>query len=349
MPSTPAKSVVENRPRGLLLVEEYGALGVAIKSALRKFAPLHTVKVASNFPIALELAGEIQPELVVLDLDPPQHGAIPFLLKLQADYPEARILVLAAGTSVALCAARGKRAAIHFIEKPFDLPEFGAAVQDLIGPWNGQSRSIPGTAGDLSLLDLAQLICVGSGSTALLAATCDGRVGEIHFRRGQIIHAETGERKGIPALAEIVSWSDVRFSEGELPEKLRQTIEGAWTDVLLPFARPRTGQETGQPRAGIKEPAPAPGGTGPKSGQKKILVIDDTDMLLIFVADVLSTFNPNLQITTTATGAEGYRLASELRPDLILLDYSLTDTTGDEVCRQLLTNEITARIPVLMM
>ncbi len=136
-PSVPAKPVAENRPRGLLLVEEYGALAVAIKSALPKFAAFHTVRVAPSFSRGLELANEIRPELFVLDLDPPPVGAIPFLIKLRADYPESRILVLAAGTSVTLCTARGKSAAIHFVEKPFDLTEFGAAVQDLIGPWNG--------------------------------------------------------------------------------------------------------------------------------------------------------------------------------------------------------------------
>jgi DNA-binding response OmpR family regulator len=340
VPSVPAKSVVENLPRGLLLVEEYGALAVAIKSALRKFAPLHTVKVAASFSGGLELAIGIQPELFVLDLDPPPAGAIPFLIKLRADYPDSRILVLAAGTSVTLCAARGKSAAIHFIEKPFDLPEFGAAVHDLIGPWNGQSRSAPGTAGDLSFLDLAQVICLGMGSTALLAATSDGRIGEIHFRRGQIIHAAIGAKKGIHALEEIASWTDAHLSEAELPENLRRTIEGTWTDVLLPFA-----QRLGHPesRKTVKPPD-----SSPPIGQK-ILVVDDTDMLLIFVADVLSTFDPNLQITTAATGADGLRIAKELRPDLILLDYSLTDTTGDQICRQLLANEFTARIPVLMM
>ena len=158
MPSVPAKPVAENRPRGLLLVEEYGALAVAIKSALRKFAPLHTVKVAPSFSGGLELASEIQPELFVLDLDPPPAGAIPFLIKLRADpsrvsHSRAR----SRNFRHALCGAR-KSAAIHFVEKPFDLPEFGAAVRDLIGPWNGQSRSAPGTAGDLSFFDLAQVI-----------------------------------------------------------------------------------------------------------------------------------------------------------------------------------------------
>src|SRR5947207_4310044 len=36
-------------------------------------------------------------------------------------------------------------------------------------------------------------------------------------------------------------------------------------------------------------------------------------------------------------------------PDLVLLDYSLPDLLGDQVCQRLLQNETTARIPVVMM
>jgi CheY-like chemotaxis protein len=72
-------------------------------------------------------------------------------------------------------------------------------------------------------------------------------------------------------------------------------------------------------------------------------------MLLVFVADVLATADRNFQVMTTPSGAEGLRLATSERPDLVLLDYSLTDMTGDKVCRALLENPATARIPVLMM
>jgi len=78
-------------------------------------------------------------------------------------------------------------------------------------------------------------------------------------------------------------------------------------------------------------------------------VIDDTEMLLIFVEDVLATADPNLQITTALDGVSGIKEIERVIPDLILLDYSLPDLNGDEVCRRLLQEERTARVPVLMM
>ena len=65
----------------------------------------------------------------------PPSGEIAFFSKLKAHYPEARVLVIAPGTSRELRTERGTAGAIQFLEKPFDLAEFGAAVQALLGPW----------------------------------------------------------------------------------------------------------------------------------------------------------------------------------------------------------------------
>jgi CheY-like chemotaxis protein len=78
-------------------------------------------------------------------------------------------------------------------------------------------------------------------------------------------------------------------------------------------------------------------------------VIDDTEMLRIFVEDILSSKNRELHIITAPDGAEGQRQVEKHLPDLVLLDYSLPDINGDEVCRRLLANDKTARIPIVMM
>ena len=126
-----------------------------------------------------------------------------------------------------------------------------------------------------------------------------------------------------------------------------RTIHGPWLHVFLealeatkPVADELTAPSP--PVSSIEEPKP------PKAG-KKIVVIDDTEMLLIFVEDVLSIADPSLQIVTALTGNEGVRRVQAMNPDLVLLDYSLSDLRGDQICEQLLENEVTARIPVVMM
>ncbi len=322
-------------------MEEYGALGVAISSALRKFAPLHEVRVAHGFAAAAELAAAMQPELFVLDLDPPPQGEIEFLDQLKTLYPEARALVIAAGTSRELRAERGTAGAIQFIEKPFDLSEFGAAVQALLGPWALPPSPAPrGTLRDLHTLDIVQLKCLAASSVAV-QVTAAGLAGDIHFQKGQITHAATGDKTGLDALEEILSWPATTSHEGELPPGAPHSIEESWDLVLLQVVR-RLRRRT------RRNPAPPPKPVAPKNG-KKILVIDDTEMLLIFVADSLATANKEFRISTASTGGEGIKLALSSQPDLVLLDYSLTDMTGDVVCRALRDDPATATIPILMM
>ncbi len=325
-------------------MEEYSALGVAISVALQKFAPLHGVQVAHSFEQAEAMAATMRPELFVLDLDPPPNGEIEFFNQLKTQYPEARALVIAAGTSRELRSERGTGSAIQFIEKPFDLAEFGAAVQALLGPWAVlPTPGLRGTLRDLQVIDLLELKCLAGGTALVPVESADGKVGEIHFQKGQICHAGVGTLTGLPALEEIVRWTGAHLTEAELPLDVPRTIDTDWRIVLLGIIRK---MEIFRRR---KSPAAPPPPRAPAKKGKKILVIDDTEMLLIFVADVLATADQNFQVLTAPNGAEGLRLSASERPDLILLDYSLTDTTGDKICRALLENPVTARIPVLLM
>src|SRR5205814_10383979 len=99
----------------------------------------------------------------------------------------------------------------------------------------------------------------------------------------------------------------------------------------------------------IAEPPSMPAETTAPTTGKQIVVVDDTEMLLIFVEDILTTADPELQITTALSASEGLREIERLIPDLVLLDYSLPDFNGDELCERLLDNERTAHVPVLMM
>jgi two-component system, OmpR family, alkaline phosphatase synthesis response regulator PhoP len=335
----------------VLLVEEYDALAAAITSALKKFAPDHRVRAVDSLAEAEECVIEMSPALLIVDFDPPRPDAIEFLDRIAAANPDIRFLAIASGVPRELNSKRHGPTAIQFMEKPFELSEFGAAVQALLGPWthpgSGDSR---GTLRDLGACDLIPLQCLNLATAVLRLRSGDDRRGEIHFIDGQIAHATAGNFTGLGALHQIVRWKNVHTKESERVVDGPRTIHGSWQHIFWEVLAqsPAAPEEPSLPI--IPAPAPEPPTPKPavKSG-KKIVVIDDTEMLLIFVEDALATADPNLQIITAFTGSEGLRRTEVMLPDLVLLDYSLPDLRGDQVCERLLQNEATARVPVVMM
>jgi len=337
----------------VLLVEEYDALAAAITSALKKFAPRHRVRAVESLAEAEASVAEISPQLLIVDFDPPRADAIDFLERIAVACPNARFLAIASGVPPALHSDRYGPNAIQFVEKPFELAEFGAAVQALLGPWtNATSGDSRGTLRDLNVRDLIPLEGLNLATAVLHLRSPDERSGEIHFLDGQITHAATGNFIGPGALHQMVRWKNPRARETERVIDAPRTIHGSWSQVFLEALRKTAfvaDEETPAPPVSPAIPEePEKAEHAAKTG-KKIVIIDDTEMLLIFVEDSLATADPNLQITTAFTGSEGVRRAEVIIPDLVLLDYSLPDLRGDQVCERLLENETTARIPVVMM
>jgi two-component system, OmpR family, KDP operon response regulator KdpE len=69
--------------------------------------------------------------------------------------------------------------------------------------------------------------------------------------------------------------------------------------------------------------------------QLHILVIDDEPQILRALRTILSA--RQFRVTTAANGNDGLALAAAGQPDLIILDLSLPDMDGIEVCKQLRT------------
>ena len=321
----------------ILLLEEYDALAAAISSALKKFAPQHAANVARSLAEAEKLAADIDPELFIVDVDPPWAGLTNFLERMRAAYPRARALIIGGAIPAEIAAERGSSGALQFIEKPFDLAAFGAAVQALLGPWRDKEGR--GTLGALDAIDVLLSHCAAN-SSVILDLRSGARSGEIHISGGQVLHAASGRLKGEDALGQILSWPRPRLSEKKLSGGARRTITN-WQEIVLEALRDDVPE--------IAEPLSVPAEPTPSTTGKRIVVVDDTEMLLIFVEDILGTANPDWQITTALSANEGLREIERIIPDLVLLDYSLPDFNGDQLCERLLENEKTARVPVLMM
>ena len=285
-----------------------------------------------------------RPLLVLIDFDPPLVGAAEFLSRAKELLPDARFLILTGGRPPVVLRER-TQAGLHFIAKPFELPALGLALQELLGKSNGQARRPSGSLRDLNLTDLIALYCLGQLTAVLKVEQSARRRGEIHFVRGQLRHAASGRLKGEDALQEMITWGSPRFSVIAERSEAGRTVQTGWMEILseaiIPAVSPPEPTLAGKSRETPDAP-PAPAG-------KKIVIVDDTETLRVFATEMLSAADPSLRITSTPDGMKGVAETAAVLPDLVLLDFSLPDINGDEVCRQLLANEKTSKIPVVMM
>ncbi|HMJ05631.1 MAG TPA: hypothetical protein VK474_05185, partial [Chthoniobacterales bacterium] len=159
MPRSPQSSV--GTEGNILLVEEYDALAAAIRSVLKKFAPRHALRVVHSFRAAEELPPAPAPDLLIVDFDPPLAGALEFFDRRRKDNPLSRALIIGAGTPQDILRSRRPPIALHFIEKPFQLADFGSVVQTLLAPsLETDARESRGSLGDLNLADVLPLFCL---------------------------------------------------------------------------------------------------------------------------------------------------------------------------------------------
>ncbi|MGI9088329.1 MAG: response regulator [Chthoniobacterales bacterium] len=340
MPLFPQASV--GTAGNILLIEEYDALAAAFGSALRRLAPDKETIVARSFAEAEKVADRIHPDLFVIDFDPPPHRAIAFLNRLKSQHPEARVLIIAASQWPELARQRHRPGGLHFIEKPFELAKFDVALKTLLPTEETAAASVNiGALRDLDLTDMIALFGSIGANTVLKVTATSGSIGEIYFAGGQLTSATAGSKTGSSGLEEMLRWKSPRFAEMASRDERPRTMRGRWTTILSAALRAtRPIEEAAPSSAAFVAPAPP---------EKKVVVIDDTELLLVFVEDVLRTARPSLKIFTASNGFEGLRRTAENLPDLVLLDYSLPDIAGGEVCRLLLEDALTARIPVIMM
>ncbi|MEY2439790.1 MAG: two-component system, sensor histidine kinase and response regulator [Verrucomicrobiota bacterium] len=322
--------------RRILVLEQDEQLASAILNALHETVPAAVIDRTTSLEEAQRVVLGAKPDLFVLDVDAASDLGQEFLYDLRTSHPDARAIIL---TAVHLATARERAAglgAIHFLEKPFPHADFVDLVQALLRPDESpEGEKFQGTLSDLHMADIIQLKCM-SGATATIEFTgSTGEKGRVFFENGQVRHATAPGREGIDAFNEIVTWKGGHISE-VAAESNTHTIALDWQVLLMEAMRKV--DEAGAGRRGKKLKSDA---------KRKVLVLDDSLMLLSFVKDILG--EANYQVTTAPTATQGLAAAKADPPDLILLDYILPDMKGDEVARRVRDDLAMSNVPIVYM
>jgi len=324
--------------RGLqvLILQPDEQIAAEILSALEQGAPGTRAAVARSLSEAQQLAHDQKPALFVLDVDASYDIAQEFIYDLRTSHPEARAIIL---TAIHFTAQREQVAglgAIHFFEKPFPRNDFITLVEALLAPGaEAEGERFQGTLSDLHIADIIQLKCISRSTSMLEFTGPKGEKARVYFQNGQIRHATTPGKEGLAAFNEIVDWKGGMISEVPVPPGTPHTINIEWQVLLMDAVRSM--DESRGVAASV--------GASRRDAGQKVLVIDDSMMLLSFVTEILD--EEGYHVSTAATGEQGLSLCREILPDMILLDFVLPDMKGDEVCRRLMADPATAGIPVV--
>ena len=96
-------------------------------------------------------------------------------------------------------------------------------------------------------------------------------------------------------------------------------------------------------------PAATPTTTSTPARSFKALVVDDNADIRTIVTAMLQSAHLGLTVVTAQDGHEAIELANVERPDIVVLDISMPEMDGFEVCRRLRSDVRTAFTPVLML
>jgi DNA-binding response OmpR family regulator len=318
----------------ILVLEPDEQLASAIMSALQEAAPDALVELTPSLEEAQKIVLGVKPNLFILDVDATYDLGQDFLYDLRTSHPNARAIILTGAHLPEQREHVSSLGAIHFLEKPLAQWDFVDLVERLLRPPVAASEKFEGTLRDLQFTDIIQLKCM-SGATSVLEFTGpNGEKARVFFENGQVGHATAPGRQGMAAFNEIVRWKGGTVSEVAGAGPGPHTIDMDWQRLLMEAVRQ-------------VDETPAVTTDRAKSAAKKLLIVDDSLMLLSFVKDVL--LDAGYDVSSASTGEEAVRAAQTDQPDLVLLDFILPDMKGDEVCRRLLENPGTAAIPVVYM
>ncbi|MGN6638987.1 MAG: response regulator [Mucilaginibacter sp.] len=79
---------------------------------------------------------------------------------------------------------------------------------------------------------------------------------------------------------------------------------------------------------------------------KRILILDDNKAILEVVTEALAY--EGYEVLPVSFGHQLLDSVKSFLPNLILLDYKLSDATGSDLCRQLKTSALYRHIPVII-
>lgn len=213
----------------ILLVEDDEAALEMLRQGLDLSFPTFTIETALSAEDAEErIDAGLAPDLVITDIRLPGRSGVDLLVRLQARFPELRFIMTSGYTPPELPQNAEKDRVLRFLEKPFELSQLVAEVQDAFvrDQFSGGHRAI-------TFIDILQVLNMSRRTAVVQLFDGIEQVGEIYLVEGEVHHAVGGELEGIDAFLQLCKSPETAFQVRRRQTPERRTIERSFGPLLI--------------------------------------------------------------------------------------------------------------------
>jgi DNA-binding NarL/FixJ family response regulator len=123
----------ERRPVRVLLADDHPLVRAGVRKVLEQLPAVTVVGEAGDGDEALRMLGELEPDLLVLDLNMPNRDGFAVLREARDAAPGVRILVLTMHASVEYVARAVREGADGYLLKDTAVQDLSAAIESVVG------------------------------------------------------------------------------------------------------------------------------------------------------------------------------------------------------------------------
>lgn len=185
----------------VLVVDDEEDMLWMLQRNLNKGMPDVEILAASSGEEALAVLSDKTANLVITDINMPGMNGLDLLIEINNRYPQTGVIIMTAYPSSAYENEAMMSGSLRFIEKPFDINEMRAIVEQHLK----EDEGFQGTIDGIELMDIVQFNGLSRATSALKVTTSD-QEGMIFFKDGEVVHAMCDQLSGEDAFFTIVGF-----------------------------------------------------------------------------------------------------------------------------------------------
>ena len=264
----------------ILIVEDDPPQARSLARAFAQLRPDLTFVTANNGLEATRLLREGGIELVLTDLQMPGMDGFELVAWILSNYPDTSVFTMSAHGEAGTAERLTSLGAIGYFVKPVAPDAVLARLTDTL------SQSVRGHVQNVSLASFLQLMEM-ERKTCNLSVRCDDKSGVLVVRKGELVDAHSGGRRGEDAAVAIIAWSNPSITITRGCETVSRSIEKPLGFVVMEAMRlqdeaARQAPAAGEPNGSV---FPAPRRSWRPSGLSNELPAAPTSARALAIVD----------------------------------------------------------------